>query len=108
LISGENSPLVTRFAEKMSITHVFMGCKDKASALRQFCEAAAIPLARTCFMGNDINDVDAMAIAGLAAAPADAHAKARACARLITRAKGGEGAVRELIDQLVLDADGSP
>lgn len=103
LISGEASPLVTRFAEKTCIEHVFMGCKDKASAFRAFAEKVGVPLARAGFMGNDINDVDAMSIAGIAAAPADAHYAAKRCAKVVTKAKGGEGAVRELIDLLVLD-----
>jgi 3-deoxy-D-manno-octulosonate 8-phosphate phosphatase (KDO 8-P phosphatase) len=107
LISGEASPLVTRFADKMGIVHVFMGCKDKASAFRTFTETVGVPLARAGFVGNDINDVGAMAIAGVAAAPADAHASARRCARIVTQAKGGEGAVREVLDLLVLEPDGS-
>jgi 3-deoxy-D-manno-octulosonate 8-phosphate phosphatase (KDO 8-P phosphatase) len=102
LISGEDSPLVDRYAAKMGITDVFKGCKDKARALREFAESRQLDLGEVCFMGDDVNDLGALALAGLAAAPADAHDSARRAAALVTRRPGGRGAVRELID-LVLE-----
>src|SRR5579859_6417763 len=65
LISGENSPLVDRYADKLLIRHVVKGCRDKATALREFAAAAGINLTEICFMGDDVNDLPAMAIAGL-------------------------------------------
>src|ERR1700743_1828201 len=56
LISGEDSPLVDRFAAKMHIQHVFKGCRDKAAALRDFGLAAQIELSDISFVGDDIND----------------------------------------------------
>src|ERR1017187_6888829 len=72
LISGENSPLVDRYAEKMLISYVVKGCRDKATALREFAAAEGIELAEVCFMGDDLNDLPAMRIAGFCAAPANA------------------------------------
>src|SRR6478609_6678544 len=59
LISGEDSPLVDRFAVKMGITDVFKNCKKKADALRQFADARALELNQICFMGDDVNDLEA-------------------------------------------------
>jgi len=101
LISGENSPLVDRYAGKMLIRHVVKGCRDKATALREFTATAGVKLAETCFMGDDINDLPAMAIAGLSAAPANAAAIVLARANFICKASGGNGAVRELMDALL-------
>jgi len=101
LISGENSPLVDRYAEKMLIRHVVKGCRDKATALREFAAAAGVKLAEICFMGDDVNDLPAMAIAGLSAAPANAASVVLARANFIARAPGGHGAVRELMDALL-------
>jgi 3-deoxy-D-manno-octulosonate 8-phosphate phosphatase (KDO 8-P phosphatase) len=100
LISGENSPIVTRFADKLGIRDVFIGCKDKASALGEFAERHSVPLSEVCFMGDDVNDVPALAIAGVAAVPANAHYTAAEHATVHTRAAGGNGAVRELLDHL--------
>jgi 3-deoxy-D-manno-octulosonate 8-phosphate phosphatase (KDO 8-P phosphatase) len=72
LISGEDSPLVDRYALKMQIQHVVKGCRDKAKALREFAEGAGISLTDICFMGDDVNDLPAMKIAGFSAAPSTA------------------------------------
>jgi 3-deoxy-D-manno-octulosonate 8-phosphate phosphatase (KDO 8-P phosphatase) len=101
LVSGEDSPLVARFAEKFSITDVEAGCKDKARALREFAQRRGLALSEIAFMGDDVNDLSALAIAGLGAAPADAHPTAREAATLVTQRAGGRGAVRELVDSIV-------
>jgi len=101
LISGEDSPLVDRFASKMNIADVTKGCKDKASALRAFADRQGLTLDDICFMGDDVNDVRAMEIAGFSAAPANAQHSALQAARFVTKANGGNGAVRELVDMIL-------
>jgi 3-deoxy-D-manno-octulosonate 8-phosphate phosphatase (KDO 8-P phosphatase) len=101
LISGEDSPLVDRFAEKMGITDVEKNCKDKARALRGFAERHGLALSEICFMGDDVNDLAAMEIAGLAAAPASAVPAALEKAAIVTQRNGGNGAVRELVDAIL-------
>lgn len=105
LISGENSPLVDRYAEKLLIRHVVKGCRNKAAALKEFANATGIRLQETCFMGDDVNDLPPMQIAGLSAAPANAVKDVLATAEFITKSTGGNGAVRELIEAL-LEAKG--
>lgn len=101
LISGENSPLVDRYAEKMGIVDVYKGCQDKAAALRLFAQNNYLDLSQVCFMGDDVNDLSAMELAGLSAAPQNAHETVRQKANLVMQYKGGRGAVRELIDMLI-------
>lgn len=101
LVSGESSALVTRYAEKMLITDVWLGCKDKAGAVREFATRRALPLSAICYMGNDINDLAAMEIVGFAAAPADAHPSALKRAAFVATRRAGNGAVREVIDLLM-------
>ncbi|MEI6610051.1 MAG: HAD family hydrolase [Deltaproteobacteria bacterium] len=98
LISGENSPLVDRFAEKMGITDVHKGCKDKGIALNSFVQKHNIALSEVCFMGDDVNDLSAIALAGFSATPANAHDSVKEKVMLITKHSGGQGAVRELVD----------
>ena len=102
LISGEDSPLVDRYAQKMLIRHVIKGCRDKAAALREFAAAVGIDLAEICFMGDDVNDLPAMQIAGLAAAPANAAADVLARADFVAKSTGGNGAVRELMEAILV------
>jgi len=101
LISGEDSPLIDRYAQKMGIDDVEKGCKDKAQALRAIAERRGLNASDFCFMGDDINDLGAMAIAGLAAAPRDARPAVAQRAAFVTQCAGGNGAVRELIDALL-------
>jgi len=102
LISGEKNGIVDRIASKLGITDVYQGCSDKAAALLSFSEANRIPLAQICFMGDDINDLAALRIAGLSAAPADAHESVLSLAKFVAKKNGGCGAVRELLDHLRL------
>jgi 3-deoxy-D-manno-octulosonate 8-phosphate phosphatase (KDO 8-P phosphatase) len=101
LISGEVSPLVDRYAKKMHIRHVAQGCRDKASALREFAKVTGIELSAVCFMGDDVNDLAAMRIAGVSAAPATAAKDVLAEADFVAKSAGGNGAVRELIEALL-------
>jgi 3-deoxy-D-manno-octulosonate 8-phosphate phosphatase (KDO 8-P phosphatase) len=101
LISGEDSPLVDRFAAKMGITDVEKGCKDKGRALRSFAERRGLALSEVTFMGDDINDLEAMEIAGLAAAPANAVPGVLKKAAFVAEKHGGDGAVRELVDAIL-------
>jgi 3-deoxy-D-manno-octulosonate 8-phosphate phosphatase (KDO 8-P phosphatase) len=101
LISGEDSPLVDRFALKMGITDIEKNCKDKARALRAFTERRGLALNEVTFMGDDVNDLEAMGIAGLAAAPASAVPLALERATFISTKHGGHGAVRDLVDTVL-------
>jgi 3-deoxy-D-manno-octulosonate 8-phosphate phosphatase (KDO 8-P phosphatase) len=101
LISGENSPLVDRLATKLGIGDVHKDCKDKASALRKVSERHGLRLQEICFIGDDVNDLRALKIAGLSACPADARPSIRAHCHVITKLAGGNGAVREIVDMLL-------
>src|SRR5690242_4450637 len=92
LISGEDSPLVDRYAAKMNLADINKGCKDKAAALKSFAERHQLALEEICFMGDDVNDIGAMKLAGLAAAPADAQPVALEHASFVSRLPGGNGA----------------
>ncbi len=104
LISGEPSPHVDLYAAKLRISHVVKGCRDKATALREFSSQFGIPLEHICFFGDDINDLFAMEIAGLSACPANAakdvlaHVSAHG---FVSAQTGGRGAVRDLIDTIL-------
>lgn len=106
LISGEDNNLVNRFAKKMGIVDIHAGSKDKAADLRSFAAKYGFTMSQICFMGDDVNDLGALALAGLSAAPANAHDKVKQKVMLITKRSGGQGAVRELIDLILTDTGG--
>jgi 3-deoxy-D-manno-octulosonate 8-phosphate phosphatase (KDO 8-P phosphatase) len=86
----------------MGITEVEKGCKHKAQALREMVARWGLTLGQVCFMGDDVNDVEAMSLAGLAAAPASAVPAALERAQFVSTKTGGNGAVRELVDAILL------
>ncbi len=104
LISGEDSPLIDRFATKLGITCIYKGCKDKAAALRDFAAASGIPLWRIGFMGDDVNDLPALALAGLSAAPANAQPPVLEAVALRLPQRGGDGAVRAFVELILAGA----
>lgn len=105
LISGEPSPLVDRFAEKMCIGFVAKGTRDKAAALREFATHSGVALQHTCFFGDDVNDLPAMEIAGLCACPSNAAAEVLAHVAqqhgFLSPQAGGRGAVRSFADTVL-------
>ncbi|WP_254064839.1 HAD family hydrolase [Granulicella sp. S156] len=104
LISGEPSPLVDLYAKKMHIPFVLKGTRDKATALREFSAKFDIPLERTCFFGDDVNDLFAMEIAGLCACPSNAAEEVRAHVAehgFVSTQPGGQGAVRSFSDAIL-------
>lgn len=100
LVSGEGGALLDVIAAKLGITDVYPDCRDKAAAVRDFAGRHDLQLGEVCFMGDDLNDVPALRICGFAVASAGAHASALAAAAFVTARRGGEGAVRELVDYL--------
>jgi 3-deoxy-D-manno-octulosonate 8-phosphate phosphatase (KDO 8-P phosphatase) len=105
LISGEDSVLVDRFAAKMGIEQVAKGCKEKGIALQNFADRTGIALKHIAFIGDDVNDLPALAIAGLSAAPANAQPPVKAAVALTLDRNGGHGAVRELVEMLLAARD---
>jgi 3-deoxy-D-manno-octulosonate 8-phosphate phosphatase (KDO 8-P phosphatase) len=104
LISGEPSPLVDRYAEKMHIPFVAKGTRDKASALRDFAAKFEIPLEQACFFGDDVNDLPPMEIAGLSACPSNAAEEILAYVTehgFVSSLPGGGGAVRSFVDAIL-------
>ena len=107
LISAEESPLVDRLAAKLKIDDIYKGWKDKGEALKAFANTRDLDLEEVCYMGDDINDLPALEIAGLAAAPANAQDVVRLKVKLVTQRSGGQGTVRELLDGLMAKKDKS-
>ncbi len=101
LVTARRSPVVELRARELGIAHVFQGSANKADSLREVCASLGIALAEAAFMGDDLPDLPAMRIAGMAIAPANAHPWVLQRAEWKTHARGGNGAVREVCDGLL-------
>ena len=101
LISGENSEILRRRAEKLKIADIFVGVEDKLQTMESFLASKKIGADETAYVGDDLNDLPAMKKAALPIAVADAVPEVRKAAKWITSRKGGEAAVREVCDALL-------
>ena len=95
ILSTETNPVVKARATKLKLDCI-SSCTDKRQALEEYCDRHNYDLGKVAFVGNDLNDLAAMKIVGFPIAPADAHPVIRELAKLVTRAEGGQGVVKEL------------
>ncbi len=101
IISGRNTPIVTRRAKDLKIEEVHQGSDDKLAVLEDIKKRQRLTVSECCFMGDDLFDLPLLSVVGLSAAPANARVEVRRRVDYVCRARGGEGAVRELIDLLL-------
>jgi 3-deoxy-D-manno-octulosonate 8-phosphate phosphatase (KDO 8-P phosphatase) len=101
VISGRVSSALSRRAEKLGMSYVRQGCEDKQKAFAEILADAGVTNAEVAFAGDDLNDIPLMLQSGLAFAVADAAEETRNHAHYITEARGGHGAVREMIELIL-------
>lgn len=104
-ITGRTSGVVDRRAVELGVTELRQGARNKAAVLEEIKSRYGLPTAALLFTGDDLNDVPAFRVAGVRVAVADAAPELQALADWVTRAGGGRGAIREVVET-VLRAQG--
>lgn len=105
IITGRDSKVVARRAKELGITEVYQGRHKKAVAFDHLIKKNKISQEETAYIGDDIVDIPIFRRVGLPIAVNDATDEAKAYAFMVTKNRGGRGAVREVCD-LVLKAKG--
>ncbi|MEP6495368.1 MAG: N-acetylneuraminate synthase family protein [bacterium] len=103
IVTRESSPIVVRRAEKLGIAMVHLGVMDKRRAIEQIIASRGITADQVAYIGDDVNDLEALRVVGLAACPVDAEVVVRHSVHKVLRRTGGKGALRELAE-FILDA----
>lgn len=101
VISGRRSSMLARRCRELGVRHVYQGVRDKLTVLKRLCARLKVPLAACAGVGDDLPDLPVLRAVALSFAVADAHASVRRAARFVTTLPGGQGAVREVCDQLL-------
>jgi N-acylneuraminate cytidylyltransferase len=101
IITSENVELNRRRANKLKLDILETGCVDKVEAIHRICTERGISLENVCYIGDDINDLEAIKIVGYGCCPSDAMPQVKSVSRCITTAKGGEGVIREVVESLI-------
>lgn len=100
IISTEVNAVVKKRAEKLNIP-IINAVKNKKKIVERLLIELGIDKKNVIFVGNDLNDLEAMKFVGYAVCPCDAHKSVKQIAKKITKAKGGDGVIRELLDILL-------
>lgn len=104
-ISSRPSTATQLRAEELKIDFLHQAKGSKIKAVETILEQTGCRWDEVCFVGDDIVDIGAMQRAGVGAAVANAVAEARDVADYVTRAGGGHGAVRELVEMILKAQD---
>lgn len=104
VISKETNPVVAARCKKMGVEYdqAVESGEGKAEIIERIARNASLDLSEIAFIGDDINDIPALAIAGFAATVNDGHLLVKKTADYITSARGGEHAFREFCEYILL------
>jgi len=105
IISGRYSRGIEERAKMLKMTYIYQHRLDKKTVFAEICRDARVKTEHALFMGDDLPDIPALKLAGLGVTVGNARPQTKTAAHWITRANGGQGAVRE-VAELVLRAKG--
>lgn len=105
IITGRNSKIVQKRADELGIQHVFQGVKDKDRVLRELIESLDLRFYEVAAIGDDLNDYNMLKLVGRSFTPSDGVKEIKAIVDTTLTCRGGDGAVREMIDILVDEQD---
>ena len=100
-ITKEKTAIVERRGRKLAVPEVHQAADDKLSVLTRVLEKYGLDLDEVAYMGDDVNDLQALLAVGFSAAPADAMPSVLDVVHYVCKKRGGEGAVREVADLIL-------
>ena len=101
VISGGDSKSFEKRLNSLGVMEVNLRCKDKKHVFNDFLKKAKLDFSEVLYMGDDIPDYEVMNLAGVAVCPADADSEIKQIAQYISDKNGGEGCVRDVIEQVM-------
>lgn len=101
ILSAENSQIVKRRLEKLKIKDYHLGTHEKYKDLKKYLAKKGVGLNETAFIGDDVQDIEIMEKVGFSACPANAVERVKKYADYICKNKGGNGAIREVIEKIL-------
>jgi 3-deoxy-D-manno-octulosonate 8-phosphate phosphatase (KDO 8-P phosphatase) len=101
IISGGKNEGVRERLRNLGVTDIHLGVHDKVEVLKEFCDIYKIAMNQVLYMGDDIPDLYPMKLVGLPTCPQDACAEVKAISKYVSHQKGGEGSVRDVIEQVL-------
>ena len=101
IITGGRGRTLENRLRMLGIRHFYIDCMDKIRALREYLSNEGLDPQDVIYMGDDIPDLECMRAVGIPVCPADAAAEVIEASRYVSEFRGGEGAVRDIIEQVL-------
>lgn len=102
IITGRSSKIVARRAKELRIEHFYQGVENKKEVLDQLLEKLGLQIDNVAAIGDDLNDLQMLKAAKISFVPRDASSYVDKIATVILSKRGGDGAVREMIEYLIV------
>ena len=101
IISGGSNEGVRKRLSGLGIKDIYLGAHNKIEQLNEYLDKHNLSKSQTLYMGDDIPDYPVMKLVGLPCCPQDAVAEIKSISKYISHKKGGNGAVRDVIEQVL-------
>lgn len=101
IVTGENTQIVAKRAEKLGMEEIHLGVKDKVSCVKEICNRLEIDLSEVAYVGDDINDIGILQLVGYPFSVINAEEAVKKEAIFISKRPGGLGAVRDITDKIL-------
>ena len=98
IMTGEDTKIVAKRAEKLGIERIFQGEDEKLNRLNKVCSELNISLDEVAYIGDDVNDLDVLKAVGLSAMPPNSPILNQFTPDYLTTRSGGDGAFRDFVD----------
>jgi 3-deoxy-D-manno-octulosonate 8-phosphate phosphatase (KDO 8-P phosphatase) len=102
IITGRNSDVVARRAKELKFDVVSQGSFNKYPEFQKIKEEYSVSNEEICYIGDDLLDISILQEVGFSVAPANARDEVKAICDYVTVASGGHGAVREVVDKILI------
>jgi 3-deoxy-D-manno-octulosonate 8-phosphate phosphatase (KDO 8-P phosphatase) len=101
IITGRSSKIVERRAKELKIEHFYQGVDNKKEVLEDLLQKLDISMQNVAAIGDDLNDLSMLNAVAISFVPQDASSYVDKIADVILSKRGGDGAVREMIEYLI-------
>jgi len=102
-MTGENTQIVRKRADKLKIKYCYLGVKDKVTQAESLCKELGISLEDVAFIGDDLNDLPLLRKVGYSASPINTPDYVKREVKYVISTHGGYGAFREFVEKLLAE-----
>lgn len=103
ILTGENTEIVRRRADKLKVDYLYLGAKDKVAITKELCELLNITFDDVAYIGDDLNDMKLLTLVGWAGVPSSAPRYVKCLDSVNLQKSGGEGVFREFVETILGD-----